>query len=132
MKQKRLWLLLLTAAALVAELLPFGAVLRFAVPEGSMANIRNTYSYFDLTPFGYANFGPFLTAILTCLLLAASGWLLWKGSSVALRTVRLLSVASVILSLLPLMFGIGYYSVTGGVITLLLFTATIVSHQKDI
>ena len=132
MMNKRVWILLLSAAALGLELLPFGAVLRFAVPEGSTANLRETYSYFDLTPFGYANFGPFLTAVLTCLLLAASGWLLWKGSTAAVRTVRLLSVASVILSLLPLMFGIGYYSVIGGGISLLLFATAVLSHQKDI
>lgn len=67
-KVTRILLVIFPLAALILELLPNGVVLNFANPEGEPW--RHTYSYFSLTPFGYANFGPFLTAILTCVLLA--------------------------------------------------------------
>ena len=63
--KKRLMYLALPALTLILEILPYGAVCNFANPEGEAW--RRTYSYFDLTPFGYANFAPLLTAFLTCL-----------------------------------------------------------------
>ena len=65
--KKRLPLLLLPALTLVLEALPYGAVLQFARPAA--APLRELYSYFDLTPFGYANFAPLFTALGTCVLL---------------------------------------------------------------
>ena len=59
--KKRLPLLLLPALTLVLEALPYGAVLQFARPAA--APLRELYSYFDLTPFGYANFAPLFTAL---------------------------------------------------------------------
>ena len=64
---KNLLLSIFAFAILVLELLPNGVVLNFANPEG--APWRKTYSYFSLTPFGYANFGPFITSVLTCILI---------------------------------------------------------------
>lgn len=61
MRKKRI-ALSATTLAFVLELLPYGAVCNFANPDGKPW--RRTYSYFDLTPFGYANFAPFLTAEL--------------------------------------------------------------------
>ncbi|HWQ74259.1 MAG TPA: helix-turn-helix domain-containing protein [Syntrophomonas sp.] len=49
--------------ALAFEILPYGVVLHFAPGPGE--TIVKTYSYFSLTPFGYANFFPLLTGILT-------------------------------------------------------------------
>lgn len=48
------------AAALVLELLPWGAVLVFGRPaeDGTIGRFRETFSYFSLTPAGYANFFP--------------------------------------------------------------------------
>ena len=65
--KKRLPLLLFPVLALILEALPYGAVLRFARPAA--APLRELYSYFDLTPFGYANFAPLFTALGTCVLL---------------------------------------------------------------
>ena len=59
MKRIALWVLPLTA--LIFELLPSGVVLRFANPDGDPW-VR-TYCHFDLTPFGYANFGPLIAAV---------------------------------------------------------------------
>ena len=65
--KKRILYLIFPIIALILEILPFGAVCNFANPEGE--SIRKTYSYFDLTPYGYSNFAPFLTAIITCVIL---------------------------------------------------------------
>lgn len=62
--KKRLPLLLFPVLALILEALPYGAVLQFARPAA--APLRELYSYFDLTPFGYANFAPLFTALGTC------------------------------------------------------------------
>ena len=69
MKKAKITSLVLIIAILILEILPYGAVCRFmGDPEAGIV-IRYTYSYFDLTPFGYANFGPLFTAILSCILL---------------------------------------------------------------
>lgn len=61
---------LLPVVALFLESLPYGAVLIFKdFPDGT---IRTTYSYFSPTPWGYANFPPGITALLTCILLMAA------------------------------------------------------------
>ncbi len=104
--------------ALVLELLPYGAVCNFANPEG--APWRQTYSYFDLTPFGYANFSPFLVALLTCALLV-----LLIVSMVMKKQMRSLllsiSVIAIILSLAPLLLGVSFFSLVGALISLSLF-----------
>ena len=64
---KRIRLLIMPIIAIVLEILPYGAVLVFA--PSPTESVRETFSYFSLTPFGYANFGPFLTALLTCVVL---------------------------------------------------------------
>jgi len=121
--QKRKWLaLLLPLALLVLELLPFGAVLNFASPE-EPTPVRKTFSYFSLTPFGYANFGPFLTALLTvALVLAVLAWL-WRGKG--LLAVRVLSITATATSLLPLLLGASYMSALGSAIAVLLALQTV-------
>jgi transcriptional regulator with XRE-family HTH domain len=53
----------LLISALILEALPYGAVMNFA--SGPEETIRVTTSYFNLLPFGYGNFFPFITAVLT-------------------------------------------------------------------
>ena len=48
---------------MILEALPYGAILVFAPGPGK--SVVKTFSYFDFTPFGYANFAPLITAILT-------------------------------------------------------------------
>jgi hypothetical protein len=98
------------------EILPYGAVCNFANPEGEPW--RRTFSYFDLTPFGYANFTPLLTAIITCLIFVLLVIYYIKGNvRTAIRAKNILCVA-VVMSLGPLMFGITYFSFVAGLITL--------------
>ena len=63
--KKRFLYLVLPIITLILEVLPYGAVCIFA--SSPTDRIRETFSYFDLTPFGYANFAPLFTAIITCL-----------------------------------------------------------------
>lgn len=111
-----------TTIAFVLELLPYGAVCNFANPEGEPW--RRTYSYFDLTPFGYANFAPFLTALLTCALLV-----LLIVSIVTKKQMRApmlsVSVIATILSLAPLLLGVSFFSLVGAMISLALIGASI-------
>lgn len=125
MKKSSIVTAFLLVGVLVLEILPFGAVCNFAPAPGE--TIRETFSYFSLVPFGYANFAPLITAILTCALLLLSGIGLWKDA-VGLQKVRcILSGMATLISFAPLLFGISYYSLVGLCISLLLVCTTGIS-----
>ena len=129
MKIKKCLFVVLPLATLILELLPNGVVLNFANPDGEPW--CRTYSYFSLTPFGYANFGPFITAILTCILLVLVAVYLFKqrkGFNTAILNVSGFATAA---SLLPLMFGFDYITVIGVIIPLLLAGTFGVCFIKD-
>ena len=111
---------------LVLELLPYGAVLNFGNPEGEP--LRETFSYFDLTPYGYANFGPFITAILTCVLLVISIINLLVDNDKIKTTIKIVSLIAFVISLAPLL--VNCYSVLGGAISMLLLLVFIISLKK--
>ena len=121
--KKRLLVLILPVLALVLELLPYGAVLRFGRPaeDGSIGYFRKRYSYFDLALFGYANFAPLLTGIITCILLVLLGIYCVTGKPGLAAATRGLTGICAIISLFPLLFGISCYSVIGALITIALF-----------
>lgn len=110
---------LLLIIVLILEVLPYGAVLNFATNNGENL-IRSTYSYFSLTPFGYANFGPFLTAITTVLLLILMVMFIIKHNSAILKIINYLSILAFLLSLSPLLYGLNFFSIVGLLISLLL------------
>lgn len=112
---------------LVLEILPYGAVLHFANPEGEP--FRETFSYFDLTPYGYANFGPFITAVLTCVLLVMSVIGLFVDNGRIKNTIKIVSLIALIASLAPLL--VNCYSVIGGAISILLLAVFIISLKKE-
>ena len=113
---------------LVLELLPYGAVLHFGNPEGEP--LRETFSYFDMTPYGYTNFGPFITAILTCVLLVISIINLLVDNDKIKTTIKIVSLIALVASLAPLI--VNSYSVIGGVISLLLLVIVVISMKKDV
>jgi hypothetical protein len=87
---------------------------------------------FDLTPFGNANFAPFLTALATCaMLLLLIGYALTNREGLR-RKAAITSAVGAVLSLCPLLLGIAYYSLLGGAITLCLAlqTALLVCNGK--
>ena len=112
---------------LVLELLPYGAVLHFGNPDGEP--LRETFSYFELTPYGYANFGPFITAILTCVLLVISIINLLVDNDKIKSTIKIVSLIALVASLAPLI--IECYSVLGGAISILLLSVFIISIRKE-
>lgn len=125
--KKKLILLCTALVALVLEILPDGAVCIFAPsPE---ERIRETFSYFDPIPYGYANFAPFIVGLLTCVLiiLIILALILKKELKVPIIVV---SAVATILSIAPIFYGISYFSVVGLFITLSLLTTTIVSCIK--
>ena len=113
---KKIRLLILPIITIILQILPCGAVLVFA--PSPTERVRETFSYFNLTPFGYANFAPFITALLTCIILLLA--LISIKLEKMRKAVFWLSLATAIISLLPLVFGIDYYSVAGGIITITL------------
>lgn len=129
MKRKKILFSLFILATFILEIIPNGAVLNFANPEGD--SWRRTYSYFSMTPFGYANFGPLFTAILTCVLiiLVCVSW--FKFSKRLNRIIMIISGITVVTSLLPLMFGTEYITVIGIIITALLASIFAVSFIKE-
>lgn len=118
--------LVVLAAVLVLEALPYGAVLIFS--SGPNERIKETFSYFSLIPFGYANSFPFLTAILTVL----TAMLLTSAIIMKLRVARLQNAAfictiiALVCSAVPfLMFGVAYINMAGISITILLLISVI-------
>ena len=86
-----------SAIALALELLPNGILMLFANPEGPH---HKTYcSYFDLLPFGYANFAPLLTAVCTCIALIFAVICIIKPKRKLLLTFSIFSCLAFVLSL---------------------------------
>ena len=111
--------MLLPVVALFLESLPYGAVLIFKdFPDRT---IRTTYSYFSPTPWGYANFPPGITALLTCVLLMAAILAAAKDSRKALLRVFGISLAAAAIS------PINNFSVTGCLITVTLAAECVLS-----
>ena len=127
MKKKALQYLILPVITLALELLPYGAVCNFMNPEGDPW--RETFSYFSLTPFGYANFGPFLTAVITCVVLGLLVIYALTGKRGWALSARNILAMAVVVSMGPLMFGISYFSLVGGLITAALVAEVIVLHR---
>lgn len=116
-------------AALILEILPFGAVCNFGTPEGEV--IRKTYSYFSLIPYGYANFFPLMVAILTVILLPFLLFSVVRENQKAENTAFFVSFAGTLLSLCPLFYGIRNFSLTGLGISLCLLVSTLFLWKKD-
>lgn len=131
-KVQKILLIIVSVSAIILELLPYGAVLNFALDGGSV--IRKTYSYFDLTPYGYANFGPLLTAVLTCALLVICIINLFKNSRRLRKTISVISLIALVGSLTPLLYGIESFSVVGVFISLILlfeFGLSLIKVETD-
>ena len=126
--KKKLFILCATLIALVLEILPYGAVCNFALDEGE--SLRQTFSYFDLTPFGYANFAPFIVALLTCALTVMI--VVSFVSNKPMRTpILTVSAIATVLSLAPLLYGISFFSIVGAFISFALVLTTVVVLVKE-
>ena len=119
---KKVCFAVLPALTIVLELLPLGAVCIFATSPTE--RVKETFSYFSLTPFGYANFAPLITATLTVAIFLLSLFSLKKG---VLKALFVLSIITVVISLLPLMYGLNYYTLVGAFITVTLVIESILA-----
>ncbi len=133
MKSRKYICLIVIIAVVILELLPYGAVLNFGRPPEEGGVWRETFSYFSLTPFGYANFAPFITAVLSVVILLhivsaiiCKSKDLWKG-------IRVESAIASVISLFPVAYGFESYSGIGFAITILLVTLFYLSkHNKEV
>lgn len=91
------------AGAFVLELLPLGVVMRFAKGPNELFP-PEYYSYFSLLPFGYGDFTPLLTGMLTvAALVSAALALVLRGRSEKLRNAAFICASlALLLSLVPL------------------------------
>ena len=124
---KKVCLTVLPALTIVLELLPFGAVCIFATSPTE--KVKETFSYFSLTPFGYANFAPLITATLTVAIFLLSLFSLKKKG--VLKALFVLSIITVVISLLPLMYGLNYYTLVGAFITVTLVIESILAKIQQ-
>ena len=75
----------------------------------------------------YANFAPLITATLTVTIFLLS--LKTKG---VLKALFVLSIITVVISLLPLMYGLNYYTLVGGAfITVTLVIESILAKMQQ-
>ena len=124
---KKISLVVFPALTIVLEALPLGAVCTFA--PSPTERVRETFSYFSLIPFGYANFAPLITAILTVAIFLLSLFSLKKNS--VLKALFVLSIITVVVSLLPLMYGLNYYTFVGAFITVTLVIESILAKIQQ-
>ena len=130
MKSRKYICLIVIIAVVILELLPYGAVLNFGRPPEEGGVWRETFSYFSLTPFGYANFAPLITAVLSVvILLHITVALIFKSKNLW-KGIRLESAIASVVSLLPVAYGFESYSGVGFAITILLVSLFYLSNQN--
>lgn len=115
------------AAAIVLEALPYGVVAIFATSPEVNETIIELYSYFDFLPYGYGNFAPLTTAILTVLLAVLTFVLIFvKRPLTRLRTTQFVATAvTAVISVCPMLFGYEYITIIGVFVTLLLVASAV-------
>ena len=99
MKKSFLILLAVACLTVIFEILPFGVKMHFGNPDGDP--FIETYSYFSLTPYGYAVFSQFPTSILTIAIfaLAAIGFFMEKHTFLVASAI--VSAVAAVLSFVP-------------------------------
>ncbi len=129
--KKRLLYLILPIVTLILELLPYGAALNFKRPSvdgTTIGHFRELYSYFDLMPFGYANFAPLITAVITCIILLLLVVYFITGKQRLVIVVRNILCVCAVISLCPLVMGIRFFSFVGALITVSLVAELLLLH----
>ena len=130
--KKRFLYLILPVVTLILEILPYGAVCNFmrppseVNPDAPVGHFRELYSYFDLTPFGYANFAPLITAIITCIVLLILVIYCFSGKVKLARTAKNILCVGAVISFGPLLLGPHFLSVVGVLISISLIAEFIV------
>lgn len=115
--------------AVVLQALPYSAVLVFKGPDYYK---RNLYSCFDLTPWGYANFAPGLSALLTvAVLIMLSVTLLGKKDHLRNGIFVCMILAGLLMLVPALLFGAEYSTPSAVAVMLLHFTAAVFQARAN-
>lgn len=119
MFKRKIAMTVLSVLTVILEILPYGAVCVFS---DGVTEYRETYSYFDLRPFGYANFSPLVTAVLSCVILVLCIILCFRKSKKLNKALATLSGLAAVISFVPFLMGLGFrfYGVCAAAITVLL------------
>lgn len=119
MFKRKIAMTVLSVLTVILEILPYGAVCVFS---DGVTEYRETYSYFDLRPFGYANFSPLITAVLSCVILVLCIILCFRKSKKLNKALATLSGLAAVISFVPFLMGLGFrfYGVCAAAITALL------------
>ena len=120
--KKRLLFLIAPIIALILECLPGGVIMIFA--DGPDSTFTETYSYFGLTPIFYGMYGPFLTVIMTCVIIILSLIYVFtakRGLKTAIMVLAVFGMAFSVLPLLMFILGVEEVTVINVIVALLLF-----------
>lgn len=130
--KNKLKLLVVPLITLILEILPYGAVCNFALQDsnGEIVIKKSLFSYFDLVPFGYANFGPLLCAFTTCFIIFLLLINCLINSKRLLQFIRSIVVICLLFSLMPLLYGLQYFSIVGILISCSLIIEFILIHRS--
>ena len=125
---KKIFSIILPLLIILLSLLPQGVIIIFKPsPEKT---IKKTYAYFDLLPVGYGNFGPFFTAILSCILLVLCFIYFFRQSKHLSKVIFIISIISLITSMLPLAFMFKSVSIIGIFISMIIVIEIILFKQN--
>lgn len=125
--KKRLVLLILPIITIILESLPNGVVLHFWASQGT-ATKKEYFSYFDTILFGYANFSPLITAIVTCLILLLLIIYCFINKRGFLTVTITLVYIGILLSVCPLIFGLKNLTIVGAFVTVTLIAEVVILH----
>lgn len=101
---KKFLMFVFPVAALLLELLPRGVEMRFGNPDG--APWVYYYSYFSLLPVGYAKTAPFLTGVMTVVLIALLAVAMFRAPRGLRIALAAHSAATALMSALALIWNI--------------------------
>ncbi len=116
MKKKNIIVWFSVLISVFLEALPYGAKLKFGLDNGEIK--EEFFSYFSLTPYGYANFLPFITAVLTCVLFVMSLVLIFRNYAKLKKAFIILAVITFAVSIISFVFM--NFTVTAAFISLML------------
>ena len=112
---KKISLVVLPAITIALEILPLGAVCIFA--PSPTERVKET------------NFAPLITAVLTVVILLLSLISLKKNG--VFNSMFVLSIITAVISLLPLVYGLSYFTFVGALITMALVTECILIKMQQ-
>lgn len=109
------------AAAIILEIQPNGVVMRWAAPPGK-ESWSTLHAYFDMLPFGYGQFSPFITALLTVAVTIFSivVMLLEKRFTKPRNALFVCIIVTTVMSVCAIVFSFGNFTLTSVLITLAL------------